>query len=56
VARYGPKRFDPPVRHESDEQTLVLLHLDRDDGPFALDASPGRRHGIGVGAVSFVIP
>ena len=54
LARYETARFDPPARHESDPQTLLLLHLDRDDGPFALDASPGRRHGIGVGAVSFV--
>jgi hypothetical protein len=54
VARYGGKGFDPPARHESDPTTLLLLHLDRDDGPFALDASPGRRHGIGVGTVSFV--
>jgi hypothetical protein len=54
VARYGGKGFDPPARHESDPKTLLLLHLDRDDGPFALDASPGRHHGIGVGTVSFV--
>jgi hypothetical protein len=54
LARYETARFDPPARHEGDPQTLLLLHLDRDDGPFALDASPGRRHGIGIGAVSFV--
>ncbi len=53
VARYRGEAFDPPRRHRADAQTYLLLHMDRPAAPFALDASPARRHGLGVGALAF---
>jgi hypothetical protein len=33
-----------------------LLHLDGTAGPFARDASPRRRHGLGIGDIRYVAP
>jgi hypothetical protein len=54
VARYEGESFRPSPRLQSDNETSLLLHLDGDSGPFARDASPHRRHGIGIGAVQFI--
>jgi concanavalin A-like lectin/glucanase superfamily protein len=48
-ARYGGERFEPPIRHGSDAQTHVLLHLDHKLGPWVYDASPRRMHPRRVG-------
>jgi len=43
VARYtGP--FRPAARHETDADTLWLLHLDSDFGPWSPDSSPQHAH------------
>lgn len=53
IDRYQEEGFTPPLRHEADADTALLLHLDRDDGPFALDASAHLRHAIGLGSPEF---
>jgi hypothetical protein len=44
VARYAGPSFVPPRRHEADADTLLLLHLDSDFGPWTPDASPQKAH------------
>ncbi|HEU4418931.1 MAG TPA: LamG-like jellyroll fold domain-containing protein [Planctomycetota bacterium] len=44
VARYKGPSFAPPRRHEPDADTLLLLHLDSDFGPWTPDASPQKAH------------
>ncbi len=56
VARYAGESFAPARRFDPDGETALLLHLDGDAGPFARDASPQRRHGIGIGTVRYVVP
>jgi hypothetical protein len=45
-ARYADASFEPATRFEADPDTLLLLHLDRAVGSFALDSGPGRRHPV----------
>jgi len=45
-ARYTGDGFRPPRRCDPDEHTLLLLHLDRDLGPFVVDASGHGRHPV----------
>lgn len=49
VARYTGPGFTPQRRHEPDDSTSLLLHLDVASGPWAFDASARRAHGIRVG-------
>ncbi|HEX5052676.1 MAG TPA: LamG-like jellyroll fold domain-containing protein [Planctomycetota bacterium] len=44
VARYAGPSFAPPVRHESDAATVLLLHLDSDFGPWTPDSSAQKAH------------
>jgi hypothetical protein len=39
-ARYSGDRFQPARRFEPDADTVLLLHLDRNVGPWVVDASP----------------
>lgn len=43
VARYAGESFTPSRRHESDADTLLLLHFDELVGPWAFDSSPRKR-------------
>lgn len=49
VARYAGERVRIDARHESDDDTLLLLHMDADVGPWLYDASPNHRHPLRVG-------
>ncbi|MHC4861409.1 MAG: LamG domain-containing protein, partial [Planctomycetota bacterium] len=53
-ARYGEKGFEPGVRHEPDETTLLLMHFDGGFGPFAPDHSASGAHGCRLGGVRYV--
>ena len=53
VARYQAGQFKPATRFEPDEQTLLLLHCDRNIGPFAVNAARPA-HGLRLGNVRFV--
>jgi hypothetical protein len=44
IARYAGSSFAPPARHEPDADTLLLLHLDADCGPWTADSSPAAAH------------
>lgn len=44
VARYTGESFEPPTRHEPDADTVLLLHLDADFGPWTPDASGQNAH------------
>jgi hypothetical protein len=44
VARYRGQRFTPPQRHAADADTVLLLHLDGEFGPWVPDASAQRSH------------
>ena len=44
VARYSGDAFTPQVRHQTDADTVLLLHLDADFGPWSPDASPEKAH------------
>lgn len=48
-ARYAGERFAPERRHASDADTLLLLHMDGDWGPWLPDASAAGRHALKVG-------
>lgn len=48
-ARYAGERFAPERRHASDADTLLLLHMDGEWGPWLPDASGARRHALKVG-------
>lgn len=44
VARYQGDSFTPADRHEPDDATALLLHLDAELGPWVADSSPQRAH------------
>jgi len=44
-ARYGKGAFTPVARHDPDDATVLLLHLDGARGPFVADASGRSAHG-----------
>lgn len=44
VARYAGPTFAPAARHAADADTVLLLHLDADFGPWTPDASGSRAH------------
>ena len=52
-ARYEGDAFEPARRHERDEQTVLLLHLDTSVGPFAPDDSPQGRHPLHTGKPTY---
>lgn len=49
TARYSGDTFVVPPRHVRDGDTVLLLHLDRDFGPWTDDASGERRHPTRLG-------
>jgi len=51
VARYAGARFAPALRHVPDADTVLLLALDGEFGPWVPDASPTRSHAQKLGAV-----
>lgn len=44
VARYLGESFEPQRRHESDPDTVLLLHMDAASGPWIYDSSPSASH------------
>ncbi|MCA8976303.1 MAG: metallophosphoesterase [Planctomycetes bacterium] len=44
VARYTGESFAPPPRHEPDAETVLLLHLDADFGPWTPEVSAAGAH------------
>ena len=50
TARYIDDSFTPSRRHESDEDTLLLLNFDEFVGPWAYDESGSRAHAMKVGS------
>ena len=44
IARYDGESFEPPMQHEGDPDTLLLLRLDSDFGPWTPDSSPSAAH------------
>lgn len=54
VVRYRGKEFVPARRHAPDDRTALLLHLDRDVGPFAADHSANAAHPLRIGAARCV--
>ncbi len=55
TARYAGESFSPERRHQSDESTFLLLHLDRDLGPVTPDSGPRASHPERVGAARCVV-
>ena len=53
VPRYHGEAFVPARRHEADEETFLLLHLDGLEAPLVLDSSGKARHGILAGKARF---
>jgi hypothetical protein len=53
VARYSGPSFEPSRRFAPDEDTMLLLHLDRRVGPLAPDSSPGARHALARGRPTY---
>jgi hypothetical protein len=51
VARYSGARFTPAFRHVADADTVLLLRLDGEFGPWVPDASATRSHAQKLGAV-----
>jgi hypothetical protein len=49
VARYAGERFVPAARHAPDADTVLLLHLDADFGPWSADASGRGAHATRCG-------
>jgi len=49
TARYAGERFEPPARHTTAADTVLLLHLDTDFGPWTPDASGRGAHPTRVG-------
>jgi len=49
-ARYAGESFTPARRHESDEDTLLLLHADAAMGPWLHDSSPQGTHPLLMGS------
>jgi hypothetical protein len=58
VARYAGERVNVPRRHASDDSTLLLLHMDALQGPWAHDASPSAAHATvrGAAAIGKALP
>jgi hypothetical protein len=54
VARYAGEKFEPERRFKPDADTVLLLHLDRNVGPWALDASPTGTHADRLGKATSV--
>lgn len=53
VARYeAGERFEPATRHEPDADTVLLLHMDGDAGPWSFDSSPRYAHPVRVGGAA----
>ncbi|HEX6812815.1 MAG TPA: LamG-like jellyroll fold domain-containing protein [Planctomycetota bacterium] len=50
VARYSGPKFEPKPRHEADADTVLLLHLDSDFGPWTPDASQQKAHATRLGS------
>lgn len=44
VARYAGERFEPETRHQADEATLLLLHMEGGIGPWSVDSSASGAH------------
>ncbi|MCA8965619.1 MAG: metallophosphoesterase [Planctomycetes bacterium] len=44
TARYAGESFQPTPRHQPDADTVLLLHLDEDFGPWSPDASAEKAH------------
>ncbi len=44
------ERFEPPARHETDENTLALYHFDQGQGGTLIDASGNENHAVIRGA------
>jgi 3',5'-cyclic AMP phosphodiesterase CpdA len=49
TARHAGPSFEPPPRHEADADTVLLLHLDADFGPWTADSSTSRAHAARLG-------
>jgi len=49
VARYTQDRFEPARRHQSDGDTLLLLHMDGTSGPWFPDSSSKAAHATTAG-------
>jgi 3',5'-cyclic AMP phosphodiesterase CpdA len=49
VARYTGETYDRKHRHEPDEETILLLHLDKTLGAFHPDHSARAAHAVAVG-------
>jgi hypothetical protein len=54
LARYSGEKFQPERRFKPDADTVLLLHLDKDVGPWTLDASPAGAHADRLGKASCV--
>jgi hypothetical protein len=52
--RYTGKEFTVSKRFESDDKTLLLLHFDRDLGPYVIDHSAKKNHGQRLGSARCV--
>lgn len=52
-ARYSGKSFEPARRHEPDERTVLLMHLDATLGPFAPDHSKNGIHALHTGKPAY---
>jgi len=46
IARYSGDRFQPSTRHERDDNTVLLMHLDGASGPFLTDDSGNAAWGM----------
>jgi len=53
-ARYRNDGFTPALRHATDSDTVLLLHFDGQEPPFAIDATPAGGHGLLVGGAHFI--
>jgi 3',5'-cyclic AMP phosphodiesterase CpdA len=54
VVRYEGPKIAPARRFDPDPDTVLLLHLDRNLGPWTLDASAAGAHADRVGKATFV--
>ena len=48
--RYAGESFSPSRRHDADETTMLLLHMDGPVGPWLFDGSRGAHHAARYGA------
>jgi 3',5'-cyclic AMP phosphodiesterase CpdA len=56
VARYTGDGYDMPLRHEADNDTILLLHMDKTLGVFHPDQSARSAHGVAVGEGARLMP